>query len=294
MKRASDRQEGDAEGQVPFKRQWNGKREVVPASAHPSLSTVMSMHVQHLCASQPPNATGLWARWNKCCIGGTKVANAIGLNGFPGGDAVTLWNRLCGYEDAETMNDEQQARVAFGIENEARARDLYFQLMGANVTLVGTHDRTISSLYPWIDYGCDGHANGYPSPYTRAGTKKDYLLEIKCPTGKPYESVPLTYMVQIQTGMAVHGMTWCDFIMYTRRTPPGEATDVEHLKVWRVHFSPECWALILDKLLYFLNCLDTEVPPETEYLLRPGLDKHHFEAPAINMTVILDQDVRPQ
>jgi len=290
MKRVGD----EANVAQPAKRAWGNKSEVIAANDRPSLNALMSMYVRDKCATDAPNATGMWSRWKKSCVAGSKVANAIGLNKFPGGDPLSLWNQICGHEEAAPMEEDQQKRVAFGIENEARARELYGRLMGPNTTLLGTHDRTISVFYPWIDYGCDGHAQGYTNPFMRAGAQRMYMLEIKCPTGKPYESVPIGYMVQIQTGMAVHGMPWCDFVMYTRRAPSGDATEVEHLKVWRVHFSPDCWARILGSLLYFVDCLETDVPPEPEFLLREATDKQYFEAPFISMSVILDQDVRPE
>lgn len=255
------------------------------------MDVVMSSHVRHLCDTMPNNCTGLWGHWGRMAMAGTKVANAVGLNTFPGGDPVTLFKILRGYMEAEPMDVQQQERVAFGIENEARARTLYACVM--NKTEITTHDRTMSVLYPWINYGCDGHAKGYSSPWARAGQMRSYLIEIKCPTGKPYADIPISYMVQIQTGMAVHAMPWCDFVMYTKRAPDAAPAGkpVERIKVWRVQFNPDCWQRILDRLVYFLNCLHTDTPPEPEFMLTPGLDKHYFESPHITTNVIVDQEV---
>jgi hypothetical protein len=287
----------DASSALPMQRtksNWNSNKEVVAASAVPSMDTVMSSHVRYLCETMPNNNTGLWGYWGKMAIPGTKIANAIGLNTFPGGDPITLYKLLFGYIEAEPMDEKGQANVAYGIEHESRARALYCLVLGNLETCM--HDRTMSFLYPWINYGCDGHANGYSNPWAKVGQKRTYLIEIKCPAGKPYETIPLNYMVQIQTGMAVHGMSWCDFIMYTKKAPEDVSTasagvPIEHIKVWRVQFNPECWQLILTRLVYFMNCLHTDTPPETDFMLSPAVDRSFFESPVIVTNVIIDQDV---
>lgn len=91
--------------------------------------------------------------------------------------------------------------------------------------------------------------------------------EIKCPYSNKYAKtarvqyyVPVYYMTQIQTVMAIFRRDWCDFISYGRknyieRDPvTGQAPPLSSvLTVTRVHFNPEYWEALHARVARFID-----------------------------------------
>ena len=153
--------------------------------------------------------------------------------------------------------------------------------MKVQVTL---HERTIGRQQQWLIHGCDGHAEGSP-PGTYRGKAVPYMIEIKCPQGSPYRSVPLYYMAQIQVGLALHEMRWCDFVVYSTGN---EAEGLPpRFKVTRVPFSQACWAGLLKALTYFADCLTHGTPPNRTFLCG-AVDEEAFKKAAATAQVLYD------
>jgi hypothetical protein len=64
----------------------------------------------------------------------------------------------------------------------------------------------VDHRYSWLGYSSDGELSG---------TEGKHLLEIKCPRN-PYPEIPLYYYAQIQEGMWLLGLPFCDFVVWTK------------------------------------------------------------------------------
>lgn len=269
--------------------------EVVSAGAWPSRDTLLSPFVREELAYRPPNEAQFWAYWNKIAVPATNVAKAIGMNPYPDGTPGLLWARLRGHEDATPppMPPEQEERVARGIDLEPVARAQYEIALRTKVT---RHDHAFAPNLPWLLHGCDGHARGRQNVRAVVGAEHPYIIEIKCPMNGPYKAIPRDYMVQMQVGMALHGVQWCDFCMFTQRRAPGDAEGtqplIDRLTVQRVHRSNACIELILTHVAYFVDCLRYNVPPKAAMAI-PAAKHVLFEAPNISVTPVFDADVPP-
>lgn len=131
--------------------------------------------------------------------------------------AQLICERLTG-QPTETFTN---AAMAWGVEKEGEARDLYAHRFGVDVLQVGFVD------HPEI------LAAG-ASPDGLVGDEG--LVEIKAPTTATHldtllsETVPGKYITQMQFQMACTGRRWCDFASFDPRLP-----DELSLFVKRVH-----------------------------------------------------------
>lgn len=277
--------------------------EVVAAGAWPARDLLLSPMVREALTYCVPRTAPFFAYWNRIAVSGTNVAKAIGLNPYEDGSPLLLWERLRGHTDSEwppPMPPEQAERVARGIALEPRARAYYERVFRCTVT---RHDHQFCSELSWVLHGCDGHAIGRQNVRALAGPLHPYIIEIKCPVNGPYRAVPREHMVQMQLGMALHGVAWCDFIMLTQRgldsddggpiaTADGTRSVADHLTVWRVHRSAACIELVLTHLAYFVDCLRYNVPPHSAMRV-PDAKHALFDAPNVSVLPIYDADVTP-
>lgn len=286
--------EHDRAGKKTRQSQWQGKLHVIPASSMPVRSVGIASHVRALLEyAEGPGGAPVYGKWNQMAIPGTKVAAAIGASDFPDSNPRVFWEELMGLREKEPFTAAQQERISFGVTNEEFVRKLYKHFMQlpaeGGVTL---HDKTVGALHPWLLHGCDGHARGRANHKALAGPISEYMIEIKCSS---YTTIPVHYMCQIQVGLALHGMPWCDNVVYSGR---GEGADKQldegfmgaphRLRILRVFPSHVCWMLILEKLAYFMDCLYYKVPPAPECCLSPT-ERALFEAPAVRVETLFDE-----
>jgi putative phage-type endonuclease len=117
-----------------------------------------------------------------------------------------LAERILGESDQSFYNDD----MARGVLLEPYARDLYTEHF-APVTECGFI--TLTTPAGVLGYSPDGLVGG------------DGLIEIKCPRPKTHlrslltGEVPAEYFPQVQTGLAVTGRLWCDYISYAPGLP---------------------------------------------------------------------------
>jgi putative phage-type endonuclease len=117
-----------------------------------------------------------------------------------------LAERITGESEASFYNDD----MARGHLLEPLARDLYSE----------SFDPVIECGFVTMDF--DGTTIGY-SPDGLVGD--DGLIEIKAPRPKGHlrsllsGEVPTEYLPQVQTGLAVTGRRWCDYISYAPGLP---------------------------------------------------------------------------
>ena len=269
--------------------------EVVAAGTFPLRDVFLSPTVRARLAHCPPNSSELWAYWNRIAISGTNAAKAVGLNQYEDGSPLALWMRLRGHVDdtRPLIPPEQEARMARGNDLEPVARAHYEIAMRTRVT---RHDHAFAPDVSWLLHGCDGHCMGRQNVRAVAGAEHPYLIEIKCPMNGPYKNVPIEYMVQMQIGLALHGMQWCDFCVYTHHRAEGDtegtAPPREHLQVWRVHRSPACLELLLPALAYFVDCLRWNVPPRAAMGI-PAAKAELFAPPSVSVSPVFDAFVPP-
>lgn len=98
-----------------------------------------------------------------------------------------------------------------GVYEEPRARDLYAETTGQEVTECG-----------FMIHEHDGLTLGY-SPDGLVGDRG--LLEVKCPRPKGHlatiltDEPPARHMAQMQAGMLVSGRDWCDYVSFCGGLP---------------------------------------------------------------------------
>jgi putative phage-type endonuclease len=118
-----------------------------------------------------------------------------------------LAERITGESEASFYNDD----MARGHLLEPYARELYAEHKGAEVRECGFVMR---------------HAHGIVLGYSPDGlVGDDGIIEIKAPRQKKHlqallsDEMPSEYVPQVQTGLAVTGREWCDFISYAPGLP---------------------------------------------------------------------------
>ncbi len=118
-----------------------------------------------------------------------------------------LGERLTGESEPSPYSDD----MARGHLLEPYARDIYAQRYALPVRQCGFIIATLGNVQ--IGYSPDGLIND------------DGLIEIKSPRAKKHlsslltDTVPPEYISQVQTGLAVSGRRWCDFISYCPGLP---------------------------------------------------------------------------
>lgn len=118
-----------------------------------------------------------------------------------------LGERLTGESEPSHYNDD----MARGHLLEPYARDIYARHYGRPVRQCGFIVATLGNVE--IGYSPDGLVGD------------DGLQEIKSPRAKKHlqalltDTVPPEYISQVQTGLAVSGRQWCDFISYCPGLP---------------------------------------------------------------------------
>lgn len=155
--------------------------------------------------------------------------------------------------------------VQWGIDNEERARQDYIKLMrkvsDVSVQPLGL---TILPSCPYIGASGDGKIHDKSMP---EGCQEG-VLEIKCPysingeviTSKEVHKIDLDFMgmhqgrvtlnhkhkyyAQVQGEMAVLGLTWCDFVIWT-------AAAESNVYIQRIEFDPDFVSKMLSKLQEF-------------------------------------------
>lgn len=115
--------------------------------------------------------------------------------------------RITGHIEEGYVNND----MLRGVYEEPRARDLYAETTGQQVTECG-----------FMRYTADGLTLGY-SPDGLVGERG--LLEVKCPRPKGHlatilaDEPPARHMAQMQAGMLVSGRDWCDYVSFCGGLP---------------------------------------------------------------------------
>lgn len=153
--------------------------------------------------------------WRMARVGkltASRIADALRMTKTGrGADAVNymaelITERLTGIPtDTITTKD-----MAWGVEHEGEARNLYAYRRGVTVGEVGfaAHPRL-----PMAGASPDGIVGN------------DGMIEIKCPRSKTHietllgANIDPDYVKQMQWGMACTGSSWCDFISFDPRFP---------------------------------------------------------------------------
>lgn len=133
-----------------------------------------------------------------------KVANNDKVRGLT---ALLVAERITGYTDPTYIGDD----MLRGIEDEAKARDLYAETTRQTVREVGFMIRN-----------GDGWTLGY-SPDGVIGDRG--LIEVKAPRAKGHlrtilgGQVPAEYTAQCQAALLVSGREWIDYVSYSGGMP---------------------------------------------------------------------------
>lgn len=139
------------------------------------------------------------------------------------------------------------AIMEHGIETEDTARKEYMNITGAKVFEYGLIIPDENNKYnEWIGYSPDGLIKN-------SDKEPEGLLEIKCPLMKTHlnyiaaHKLPAEYRHQVQAGMFVTGLNYCDFMSY-----------VEGMKPFILRIEPdyelfEEYKMRLDKLIEQVN-----------------------------------------
>ena len=133
-----------------------------------------------------------------------KVANNDKVRGLT---ALLVAERITGYTDPTYVGDD----MLRGIEDEARARDLYAEVTRRRVREVGFMVRS---------------GDGWSLGYSPDGVVGDLgLIEVKAPRAKGHlrtilgGQVPAEHAAQCQAALLVSGREWIDFVSYSGGMP---------------------------------------------------------------------------
>lgn len=157
-----------------------------------------------------------WFAARAGCVTGSGVANVLAK--IKTGEAATrkAYRTKLAVERLTSMAQEggyTNAAMQWGIDQEPFARGAYEAYKGVMVREAGF----IRVEGEFIGYSPDGFPDGG-------------LLEIKCPSSTTHfeyiqeNDLPSEYKPQVQFGLWVNNLTWCDFASYDPRFP-------DHLKL---------------------------------------------------------------
>lgn len=168
----------------------------------------------------------------------------------------SLWELKTGrlqVEDDDDDEEEENEHTARGILFECVAIAFYEKIMQVKVEKVGFARKP--------PYGAS------PDGMVLEGSLPPRLLEIKCPAWNLHETIPDTYMCQIQGQMEIWDEEWCDFCSWHQQ---------HGMRVWRVKRNPQYWAWMEPQLARFHQCLIDDVPPplrsERIHMLPPNCE----------------------
>lgn len=268
VKRASHRgEEEEEEGQ------YRGAWKPAPPPSRNNYFTLVDRLILRNCKQDA--FQGPWATRTRL-VTGTTASGAVGINPFSGSDLSSVWHQHMRLQQKPPVDALGKARMKRGSALEDIARELYARQQGVVVEERGV---VIDEEYHWLGHSPDGYV---VNPKTR---KPQFLIEIKVP-GKPYEQIPDSYMCQMQMGMRVHKLPFCDFIVYittdglepvreaekvvypgrpSRVLPP--EPPIHRLTVHRVLRNDAYIERMMRNLNYYIDCLDLGIEPADDWSL---------------------------
>ena len=137
-----------------------------------------------------------WLEWRHSGIGASDASTVMGANQFQSPDELL-------YQKKNKINTEPNAKMRKGTKLEPKARELYIEFTGIEVTPLCLEDKED----PWIIASMDGISSDY-----------GHIVEIKCGESAYWQLsrgiVPDYYYAQLQHQMMITGLNEVDYWCY--------------------------------------------------------------------------------
>lgn len=201
-----------------------------------------------------------WLKERLKRIGASSSSCAVGLGPATPRDYWRLKTHRIERDDDEAS----LRRMQRGNDLEEEAASAYAIFMNCRLGIAGI---VVHPSIPWIH--CSPDRIILEGEGSQAGDRG--IVEIKC----PQYCVPLRikdqYLVQTQQQMEVMDVEWCDLVFYYKNDATGEV----EVEIWRLWRNREYWAIVLDRLDTFADCLmDKEQEPLPSLIpLRPQMPR---------------------
>ena len=208
--------------------------------------------------------TPAWAIEITKAQGASSSSCAVGL-----GPATPFhYYQLKTHRIARETSDTMQAIFQRGHVLEDEAAKAYEVLMETKLETVGI---VVHPRFNWIQCSPDRLITG----------NSKGIVEIKCPIYCLPSKIKDQYMCQVQLQMACTGADWCDLFAYYVRDEP-DPPSFQGAKCWRIWRSDAYWAVMLECLDAFADCLMLDRPPTTtEIPLRPSMPQVYVDPPLV-------------
>ena len=154
-----------------------------------------------------------WFAMGAGCATSSRVADltARTKSGWGAARKNAIADLVCERLTGECTQIPQTAAMAWGVEKEDEARDLYAMLTGAHIEQVAFLKHP---SIEWAGASPDGLVDD------------EGMVEIKCPNSATHietltgGTIPERYMKQMQWQLDCAGRRWVDFVSYDPRLPP--------------------------------------------------------------------------
>ena len=186
-------------------------------------------------------------------IGTSEYAAAIGHSDLT--SRTALWRQMTGNKtEAENSPNEKRDNILeHGNEYEHRAVAAAEEVLGQMFWATGDDQQQSTVIIDDV-----AHRS------TPDGIGIDSNLEVKCPVGDMYDTVPLRYLIQCQGQMTISQMDPGSESKYktTFCAWKQNGTSTGLIKCWQILHSPAFEKVIMDEVKVFLElCKDRENPP---------------------------------